>query len=422
MLDPNLIRRDLEQTAARASVRGVQVDVQALASLESRRKDVQVRTQSLQQQRTQRSKAIGKAKSAGEDIEPLRVEVAHLGDELKASEAELADIQQELEDILTSLPNLAHESVPVGNTEDDNVEIRRWGEPRTFDFEVRDHVELGAARGAMDFDLSAKLAGSRFMSLTGPMARLHRALIQFMLDLHTTEHGYEEIYVPYLVNRDTLFGTGQLPKFTEDLFHVPEQDLFLIPTAEVPVTNVARGEILAAESMPRAYTCHSPCFRSEAGSYGKDTRGMFRQHQFEKVELVHLVRPEESYDTLEKLAGHAETVLQKLDLPYRVVVLCTGDMGFSAAKTYDIEVWIPGQGKYREISSCSNCEDFQARRMGARWRNPETNKPELIHTLNGSGVAIGRAMIAVMENYQREDGSIEVPEVLRPYMGGVDSI
>ena len=422
MLDPNLIRKELATTAAALATRGATLDVSAMSALEARRKEVQVRTQALQHQRTQRSKSIGQAKAAGEDIEPLRAEVASLGDEVKASEQQLADIQAELEGTLQGLPNLAHSSVPVGREEADNVEIRRWGEPRLFDFEPRDHVDLGASRNGMDFELAAKLSRSRFMSLSGPLARLHRALIQFMLNVHVEEHGYQEMYVPYLVNAETLYGTGQLPKFAEDLFHIPEQDLYLIPTAEVPVTNLARDRIFDADALPSSYACHSPCFRSEAGSYGRDTRGMFRQHQFEKVELVHIVKPDDSYVALERLTGHAESILQRLELPYRVMVLCSGDMGFSAAKTYDIEVWIPGQGKYREISSCSNCEDFQARRMSARWRNPQTNKPELVHTLNGSGVAIGRAMIAVMENYQCEDGSIRVPEVLRPYMGGAEFI
>ncbi|MEM7504535.1 MAG: serine--tRNA ligase [Pseudomonadota bacterium] len=422
MLDPNLIRRELETTAARLKARGSDLDVSAVSALEARRKEVQVRTQTLQQTRTQRSKAIGQAKAKGEDIEPLRAEVATLGDQVKASEHELGEIQAELEDILSGLPNLAHESVPEGVGEDENVEIRRWGEPRKFDFEVRDHVDLGAARAELDFELSAKLARSRFMSLSGNFARLHRALIQFMLDVHTREHGYQEIYVPYLVNADTLRGTGQLPKFADDLFHVAADDLYLIPTAEVPVTNIGRDRIFEADELPLAYTSHTPCFRSEAGSYGRDTRGMFRQHQFEKVELVHIVPAAQSYETLERLTGHAESILQRLELPYRVMVLSTGDMGFAAAKTHDIEVWIPGQGKYREISSCSNCEDFQARRMQARWRNPETKKTELVHTLNGSGLAVGRAMIAVIENYQEADGRICVPDVLQPYMGGLSHI
>ena len=422
MLDPTLIRRDLDATATALAARGAIVDKDALSALEARRKAVQVHTQALQQQRTQRSKAIGQAKAAGHDIEPLRAEVATLGDEVKASEQTLADIQSELEQILAGLPNLPHEDVPVGVSEDDNVEVRRWGTSPSFDFEPRDHVDIGALRGEMDFELAAKLARSRFMSLRGGLARLHRALIQFMIDLHTQEHGYEEIYVPYLVNAETLRGTGQLPKFAEDLFYVADEELYLIPTAEVPVTNVGRDRIFGADEMPQAFACHSPCFRSEAGSYGRDTRGMFRQHQFEKVELVHIVPPAESFDTLERLTSHAEAVLQRLELPYRVIVLCTGDMGFSATKTYDIEVWIPGQDKYREISSCSNCGDFQARRMSARWRNPQTNKPELVHTLNGSGVAVGRAMIAVMEHYQEADGRIRTPAALRPYLGGDEHI
>ena len=349
--------------------------------------------------------------------------VANFGDELKQAEAELDDIQEQLSDVLLGIPNLAHESVPHGQDENDNVEVRRWGEAPAFDFEPKDHTDLGVELGLLDFETGAKLAGSRFVTMTGQLVRLHRALTQFMIDLHVQEHGYTEIYVPYMVNSDTLRGTGQLPKFEEDLFGVKgEQDFYLIPTAEVPVTNVVRGEIVEAESLPRKYVCHTPCFRSEAGSHGKDTRGMLRQHQFEKVELVHIVRPQDSYDALEELTSSAEKILQKLGLHYRTVVLCTGDMGFAAAKTYDIEVWLPGQQRYREISSCSNCEDFQARRMQARWRNPETGKPELVHTLNGSALAVGRTLIAVMENCQDAAGRIHIPKVLQPYMGGAKII
>ncbi|NIR32130.1 MAG: serine--tRNA ligase [Gammaproteobacteria bacterium] len=418
MLDPNRIRKQLDETAELLAKRGFQLDVARVRELESERRDTQVRTQELQAQRNARSRAIGQAKAAGEDIAPLRAEVARIGDALKESEERLERVQAQLDDVLLGIPNVPHESVPEGRSEADNVEVRRWGEPPRFDFEARDHVDLGERLGVMDFELAARLAGSRFVTLFGPLARLHRTLIQFMIDVHVREHGYREIYVPYLVKPPVLVGTGQLPKFAEDLFHVAEQDFYLIPTAEVPVTNVGRERILEAADLPCKLVCHTPCFRSEAGSYGKDTRGMLRQHQFEKVELVHLVRPQDSYQALEELTGHAEVVLQRLGLPYRVVTLCTGDMGFAAAKTYDIEVWLPGQERYREISSCSNCEDFQARRMQARWRNPETGKPELLHTLNGSGVAIGRALIAIMENHQDAEGHIHIPEVLHPYMGG----
>ena len=392
-------------------------------ALEEKRKALQVRTQELQAERNTRSKSIGKAKAAGEDIAPLLKEVEGLGEQLKAAEQELGTIQEELNDILMGIPNIPHDSVPDGHDEEDNIEVRRWGEPRAFDFEAKDHVDLGEGLGQLDFESAAKLSGSRFCTMQGPLARLHRALIQFMLDTHSRDHGYTEVYVPYLVNSDSLRGTGQLPKFEEDLFAMRgESGLYLIPTAEVPVTNLARGEIIEDDVMPRRFVAHTPCFRSEAGSYGKDTRGMIRQHQFEKVEMVQLVRPAESWDALETLTGHAETILQQLGLPYRVVTLCTGDIGFSAAKTYDIEVWLPGQQASREISSCSNFVDFQARRMQARWRNPETGKPELLHTLNGSGLAIGRTLVAVMENHQLADGSIAVPSVLQPYMGGVDLI
>ncbi len=422
MLDPNLLRKNLEETAARLKARYYDLNIAAFQDLEARRKSLQTRTQELQAERNSRSKDIGRAKAAGEDIAPLVAQMGSIGEELKTNEAKLSELQGELSDLLLGVPNLAHESVPMGKDESDNLEVRRWGQPTAFEFQPKDHADIGALNGLMDFERAAKLAGSRFVTLSGGLARMHRALIQFMLDLHTTEHGYTEVYVPYMVNSETLRGTGQLPKFGEDLFHIENEDYYLIPTAEVPVTNFARGEILEGDQFPARFVCHTPCFRSEAGSYGKDTKGMLRQHQFEKVELVHLAVPGQSYETLEMLTGHAETVLQRLGLPYRVVTLCTGDMGFGAAKTYDIEVWLPGQQTYREISSCSNCEDFQARRMQARWRNPETGKPELIHTLNGSGIAIGRALIAVIENYQREDGGIDVPQVLRPYMGGVEVV
>jgi len=423
MIDIKLLRTELEETSVKLERRGYALDKKGLSALEAMRKEVQVRTQGLQSRRNASAKEIGKAKAAEEDTASLMAAVANLGDELKQAEAELDDIQDRLSDILLGIPNLAHESVPHGQDESDNVEVRRWGEAPEFDFEPKDHTDLGLELGLLDFETGAKLAGSRFVTMTGQLVRLHRALTQFMIDLHVQEHGYTEIYVPYIVNSDTLRGTGQLPKFEEDLFGVKgEQGLYLIPTAEVPVTNVVRGEIVEAETLPRKYVCHTPCFRSEAGSHGKDTRGMLRQHQFEKVELVHIVRPQDSYDALEELTNNAEKILQKLGLHYRTVVLCTGDMGFAAAKTHDIEVWLPGQQRYREISSCSNCEDFQARRMQARWRNPETGKPELVHTLNGSGLAVGRTLIAVMENYQDADGRINVPEALQPYMGGAKII
>ena len=422
MLDPTLLRRDLQATAARLAARGVELDTARISRLEDERKEIQGRTQALRHERNTRSKAVGRAKSKGEDVEPLLADVARLGDELKAAEARLSELQAELESIALDIPNLTHESVPEGRSEDDNREERRVGEPPRFDFEPKDHVALGADLGEVDFELAVKLAGARFVTLSGGFARLHRALIQFMLDVHTREHGYREIYIPYLVSSETLRGTGQLPKFADDLFRIDGHDLYLIPTAEVPVTNVPRDRILDSDELPLRFACHSPCFRREAGSYGKDTRGMLRQHQFEKVELVHIVRPDESCEALETLTAHAETILSRLGLAYRVVTLCTGDIGFAAAKTYDIEVWLPGQQRYREISSCSNCEAFQARRMHARWRNPETGKTELVHTLNGSGVAIGRALIAVVESYQQVDGSIRVPDALVPYMGGMTVI
>ena len=423
MLDPRLLRSDLDGVAAALGRRGFELDTEGYAALEARRRGLQLRTEELQNERNTRSKSIGQAKARGEDIEPLREQVADLGERLKRAREELEAVQAELRDIQLGLPNLPHESVPEGADETDNPEIRRWGTPGSYDFQPRDHVDLGALLGGLDFEAASRLAGSRFAVMTGAVARLHRALAQFMLDLHTGEHGYREAYVPYLVNAETLLGTGQLPKFEEDLFRVGEDDPFyLIPTAEVPLTNLAAGRILEPAELPLRLVAHTPCFRSEAGSYGKDTRGMIRQHQFDKVELVQVVAPERSYDALEELTGHAELVLQRLELPYRVITLCTGDMGFAAAKTYDIEVWLPGQQRYREISSCSNTEAFQARRMGARWRNPDTGKPEPVHTLNGSGVAVGRCLVAVLENYQEADGRVRVPEALRPYMGGVELI
>jgi seryl-tRNA synthetase len=421
MLDPRLLRNQLDEVAAHLSRRGLVLDTVRIEALEAERKAVQVEVQSLQNARNTRSKAIGKAKASGADIAPLLAEVADLGERLKASEVRLEEIQAALDEIALGLPNLPDASVPDGRDERENREERRWGEPPTFGFQPRDHVDLGAFNGWMDFDLAAKLTGSRFVVLSGPLARLHRALIQFMLDTHTGEHGYTEVYVPYLVNAESLYGTGQLPKFEQDLFKVPgERDLYLIPTAEVPVTNLVRNLILDAGDLPRKWVAHTPCFRSEAGSYGKDTRGMIRQHQFEKVELVQAVRPEESLQALEGLTRHAESILQRLGLAYRVMSLCCGDLGFSSRKTYDLEVWLPGQETYREISSCSNFGDFQARRLQARWRNPEIGKPELLHTLNGSGLAVGRTLVAVLENYQKADGRIVIPEVLRPYMLGQD--
>ena len=421
MLDPRLLRTQLDEVAAHLSRRGLVLDTARIESLETERKALQVEVQSLQNERNTRSKAIGKAKASGADIAPLLAEVSDLGERLKASEVRFEEIQSAVDEIALGLPNLPDTSVPDGRDERENREERRWGEPPSFGFQPRDHVDLGAFNGWMDFDLAAKLTGSRFVVLSGPLARLHRALIQFMLDTHTGEHGYTEVYVPYLVNAESLYGTGQLPKFEQDLFKVPgERDLYLIPTAEVPVTNLVRNLILEAGELPRKWVAHTPCFRSEAGSYGKDTRGMIRQHQFEKVELVQAVRPEESLQALEDLTRHAESILQRLGLAYRLVSLCCGDLGFSSRKTYDLEVWLPGQETYREISSCSNFGDFQARRLQARWRNPETGKPELLHTLNGSGLAVGRTLVAILENYQKADGRIVIPEVLRPYMGGQD--
>jgi len=423
MLDPKLLRNDLDGVAVQLARRGYTLDVAALQSLEARRKAIQVQTQELQAERNARSKNIGKAKAAGEDIAPLLQEVEGLGEQLKQAEEQLGELQDELNAILMGIPNLPHSSVPAGKGEKDNPEIRKWGAPPVFDFEAKDHVDLGEGLGLLDFETAAKLTGSRFSVMQGALAHLHRALTQFMLDTHTQQHGYCEVYVPYLVNARSLEGTGQLPKFEQDLFRMTDEaGYYLIPTAEVPVTNLARDTIIEADDLPLRFTAHTPCFRSEAGSYGKDTRGMIRQHQFEKVEMVQMVRPQDSYETLEALTGHAENILQQLELPYRVVVLCTGDMGFSATKTYDLEVWLPGQAAYREISSCSNFEAFQARRMQARWRNPDTGKPELLHTVNGSGLAVGRTLVAVMENYQQPDGSIRIPDVLQKYMGDTTSI
>ncbi|VAX10634.1 Seryl-tRNA synthetase [hydrothermal vent metagenome] len=422
MLDPRLLRTELDMVAQQLARRSMRLDVVQITSLESQRKELQVATQDLQNERNSRSKLIGKTKAAGEDIQPLLDEVSDLGERLKSVHDELQSVQQKLSDISLGLPNLPLPDVPEGRDEADNREERRWGEPQQYDFEPKDHVDLGAGKG-MDFGAGAKVAGSRFVVLQGPLARLQRALTQFMLDLHTGEHGYTETYVPFMVNADSLLGTGQLPKFEEDLFALKgEQAYYLIPTAEVPVTNLVRDEIIEDADMPRRWVAHTPCFRSEAGSYGKDTRGMIRQHQFEKVEMVQVVRPGESQDALEQLTGHAEKVLQLLKLPYRVVTLCTGDLGFSAVKTYDLEVWLPGQGKYREISSCSNFQDFQARRLQARWRNPDTGKPELVHTINGSGLAVGRTLVAVLENFQDADGNIRVPDALKQYMGGIEVI
>ena len=425
MLDAKLLRGQLQEVADRLASRGFSLDVARIESLEERRKAVQTRTEQLQAERNARSKSIGQAKARGEDIAPLMADVERMANELASGKLELDGIQAELDAILLEIPNLPDESVPVGADEDHNVEVRRWGTPRTFDFEIKDHVALGELSGGLDFETAAKLSGARFALLRGPIARLHRALAQFMINLHTSEHGYEEAYTPYLVQAPALQGTGQLPKFEEDLFKISrdgEADFYLIPTAEVSLTNIVAGEILDAKQLPVKFVAHTPCFRSEAGASGRDTRGMIRQHQFDKVEMVQIVEPSKSMEALERLTANAERVLQALELPYRVLALCTGDMGFSAVKTYDLEVWVPSQDKYREISSCSNCGDFQARRMQARWRNPETGKPELVHTLNGSGLAVGRTLVAVVENYQQADGSIRVPEVLKPYMGGLEVI
>jgi seryl-tRNA synthetase len=423
MIDPKLLRTSTADVAANLARRNFEFDAEGYLALEEQRKSLQVDVESLRAERNASAKHIGKAKAQGEDIQPLLKAVEDLGAKLDNADADLQAVQSQLNDIELGLPNLLHDDVPAGSDEDDNTEIKRWGEPRAFDFEPRDHVDLGAGLGMLDFDAAARISGSRFAVMLGPLARLQRALIQFMLDTHTSEHGYSEAYVPFLVQSDALVGTGQLPKFENDQFKTTgEPPFYLIPTAEVPVTNLARDDILEASALPARYVAHTPCFRSEAGSYGKDTRGMIRQHQFEKVELVQLVEPATSSDALEELTGHAEVILERLELPYRRVVLCAGDIGFGSHKTYDLEVWLPGQGKYREISSCSNYRDFQARRMRARWRNPETGKAELLHTLNGSGVAAGRALVAVMENYQLADGSITVPAVLKPYMGGLEVI
>ncbi len=425
MLDPALLRQNPADLADRLRAsRGFELDVSGLASLEADRKRIQVRTQELQSLRNSRSKAIGQAKAKGEDVSAIMAEVAAFADELKASEVALDELREKIEAIAMGIPNVPSDDVPLGKDETENVEQHRWGTPRTFDFQVLDHVELGARHQRLDAEAGAKLSGSRFTVLRGPIARLHRALAQFMLDLHTGEHGFDETNVPVLVNPESLRGTGQLPKFEDDLFKtaVGDSPRYLIPTSEVSLTNIVRDEIVDAENLPQRMTAHSLCFRAEAGSGGRDVRGMIRQHQFEKVELVTVCAPADSEAEHQRMTRAAEVVLEKLGLPYRKVLLCTGDMGFSAIKTYDLEVWLPSQDTYREISSCSNCGDFQARRMQARWRNPETGKPELMHTLNGSGVAVGRAMIAVMENYQNADGSITVPDVLKPYMGDLDTI
>lgn len=432
MLEIQQLRTDLDTVTRQLAKRGYTFPAEAFNTLEAERKTIQTQTQELQAQRNAASKKIGNAKSKGEDVSAIMAEVAHLGDALKQAETQLEQIQNSLQKILLEVPNLPHDSVPEGKNEEYNQQIRRWGEPRQFDFAIKDHVSIGEGLGLLDFETATKLSGARFSLMKGGLARLHRALAQFMLDTHTQEHGYIETYVPYLVNQESLRGTGQLPKFEEDLFavnaggaenstanHSPA--FHLIPTAEVPITNMVRDEIVPLQSLPLKYVAHTPCFRSEAGSYGRDTRGLIRQHQFDKVELVHIVHPDQSYEALEQLVGHAEKILQKLALPYRVMALCTGDMGFSAAKTYDIEVWLPAQNTYREISSCSNCEAFQARRMQARFRN-ENGKPALLHTLNGSGLAVGRTLVAVLENYQNADGSVAIPEVLRPYMNGLDQL
>ncbi len=422
MIDPKLLRQSTQDVADQLSRRGFVLDVSAYQALEERRKELQVATEQLQSERNSNAKKVGKAKARGEDIEPLLAAVKDLGDRLETAQTSLSEVQSELQEIDLGIPNLLSDDVPDGTDESANVEVRTWGDPANFDFEAKDHIDLGENLGMIDFDSAARISGSRFTVMHGSLARLQRALIQFMLDTHVDEHDYQEAYVPYLVHEQALVGTGQLPKFEEDLFRTTtETPFFLIPTAEVPLTNLARDTIFDADALPLRYVAHTPCFRSEAGSYGQDTRGMIRQHQFEKVELVHMVSAADSEQALEDLTGHAETILQRLELPYRVVALCSGDVGFGAAKTFDLEVWLPGQGKYREISSCSNCTDFQARRMKARVRNAD-GKPELIHTLNGSGVAAGRALIAVMENYQEADGSIQIPQVLRSYMGGASVI
>ena len=423
MLDPQLLRNEPDNIKKAMQRHGADLDLDVFNELETKRKDIQVKTQVLQNERNTRSKSIGIAKSKGEDIQPLLESVSQLGDELKAAESELNTIQSALHDIQMSLPNRLADDVPTGNDEEDNIELRQWGTIPQYDFAVKDHVDLGHSLAGIDFEAGAKIAGSRFVTLSGPLARLQRALTQFMLDMHVDQHGYKEMYVPYLVNKESLLGTGQLPKFEEDLFKMAnDSPYYLIPTAEVPVTNLVRDEIINADDMPLKYVAHTPCFRSEAGAYGRDVRGMIRQHQFEKVELVQVVKSSDSQQAHEELTQHAESILQALNLPYRLMLLCSGDTGFSATKTYDLEVWLPGQEAYREISSCSNFNDFQARRLKARWRNPDTGKPELVHTINGSGLAVGRTLIAVMENYQQADGSIKVPDALQPYMGHITSI
>ena len=424
MLDIQLLRGDLYAVVARLATRGYTFPTEDFQRLESARKVTQTRTQELQNKRNTLSKQVGEAKRKGEDVSALLGEVGGIGDEQKRLEGELEQIQTQLSALLEAIPNTPHASVPAGNSAEQNVEVRKVGAPRHFTFAAKDHADLGEGLKQLHFDIATKISGARFSLMTGAVARLHRAIAQFMLDVHTQEHGYTEVYAPYLVNAASMRGTGQLPKFEEDSFSVPRNDgekLYLIPTAEVPVTNIVRDEILAADRLPLKYVCHSPCFRSEAGSYGKDTRGMIRQHQFDKVELVQIAHPEKSYEAHEELTAHAETILQKLELPYRTVVLCTGDMGFSAAKTYDLEVWLPGQGAYREISSCSNFEAFQARRMQARYRN-EKNKPDLVHTINGSGLAVGRTLVAILENYQEADGSVAIPQAIQPYMAGLSRI
>ncbi len=423
MIDPKLLRQSASVVKTNLARRGFVFDADAYLALEAQRKSIQVDTEALRNERNASAKQIGKAKAQGEDVAPLLAAVKDLGDRLDVAEAQLHTVQSELRDIEVGLPNLMHDDVPDGRDEDDNTELRRWGDVPKFEFEPQDHVDLGAGMGLLDFEAASRISGSRFAVMLGPLARLHRALIQFMLDTHTGEHGYEEVYVPYLVQEQALFGTSNLPKFADDLFKTnDETPYYLIPTAEVPVTNLVREQILDADSLPRRYVAHTPCFRSEAGSHGKDTRGMIRQHQFEKVELVQMVAPGDSSAALESLTGHAEKILQLLELPYRVVALCAGDLGFGSNRTYDIEVWLPGQDNYREISSCSCFTDFQARRMQARWRNPETGRPELLHTLNGSGLAAGRTLVAVMENYQDQDGNVRIPNVLLPYMNGQEII
>lgn len=424
MLDQHFLRAEYKSIAEKLKPRGYELDIAYYEDLESRRRSVQSETEAARNQKNELSKQIGQLKSRGEDTSNLMTDVEKVGTNLKGLEQEFSDIQSEFQSFMSGIPNVAHESVPIGESEEDNLEVRRVGEPRQFDFEPKDHVALGEGLGMLDFELASKLSGARFVLMRNQLAALHRAIAQLMIDIHTREHGYEEINLPFIVNAEILYGTGQLPKFQDDQFHIDDEtrDFYLIPTAEVPLTNIVKNCIVEETDLPMKFVAHTPCFRKEAGSYGKDTRGMIRQHQFEKVELVHIVRPEDSYQILEELTANAEKILKLLDLPYRVIVLCTGDMGFSAAKTYDIEVWLPGQQKYREISSCSNCEGFQARRMKARVRNSDTRKLEPLHTLNGSGLAVGRAFIAVMENYQREDGSITVPEVLQPYMNGLSSI